>query len=150
MSFQKSVTLHSRNGKGMGPQVPCIELGIVDISLLWLSMKIINKQSIIRIEKSFIWAKLKTIAPKTGRQSDDCEQLLQRSLVFRPVLHLVRTKNTKQLRDPFLQGFQKQTNKTDQHVHREPVCPQHLESESYHRRSTSIGIPGRKAFNLYF
>lgn len=38
---------------------------------------------------------------------DNSEKLLQRILVFSTVLYLVRTKNIKQIRDTFLQGFKK-------------------------------------------
>ena len=83
-------------------------------------MKIVHKQSIIKIEKSFIWAKLRTIAWKTASQITlrNCS----REAWFLAVLYLVRTKNIKQVRDTFLQGFknkkkQKQKNRTDQYVH---------------------------------
>ena len=39
-----------------------------DNGILLLLMEIINKQSIIGIEKSFIWAKLRTVARKTASQ----------------------------------------------------------------------------------
>ena len=70
-----------------------------------LSRKIISNQSIIRIEENFIQTKLRTIALR---------ELLQRSMVFSS---FIRTKNIKQVRDTFLQGFKK----ADQHVHRELV-----------------------------
>ena len=38
---------------------------------------------------------------------DYSEKLLQRSMVFSTALRLVRTKNIKQVRDTFLEGFKK-------------------------------------------
>ena len=63
-----------------------------------VSMKIINKQSIIRIENSFEsnWSK-----PEAGFL-DYSEKLFQRSGVFLTVLYLVRTKNIKQVMITFL------------------------------------------------
>ena len=43
--------------------------------------------------------------------SDNSEELLWRSMVFSTVLYLVRTKNVKQIRDTFLQGFKKKGQK---------------------------------------
>ena len=60
--------------------------------------------------------------------SDNAEELLRRSRVFSTDLCLVRTKNIHQVRDRFLQAFEK----TDQNVHREAVWPWHLGRESYH------------------
>ena len=62
---------------------------------------------------------------------DNSEKLLQRILVFSTVLYLVRTKNIKQIRDTFLQGFKKK-KEIDQHIHNELVWPWHLGRESYH------------------
>ena len=81
-------------------------------------MKIINKQSIIGIEKHFIEAQLRTMAWKT--LLDNSEELLWRSMVFITVLYLVRTKNIKEVRDTFLQGLKKKKRKEkkDQHIHK--------------------------------
>ena len=44
--------------------------------------------------------------------SDSSEELLRRSMVFNPVLYLVRTKNIKQVRGTFLQGLKKTSTRT--------------------------------------
>ena len=44
----------------------------------------------------------------------------------------------------------KVSKKQDQNVHSQPVWPWSLGRESYHQRRTSIDVPGREAFNLYF
>ena len=46
--------------------------------------------------------------------------------------------------------FKVSETKPDQHRHSESAWPWHLGKESYHQRSTSMGAPGREAFNLYF
>ena len=51
------------------------------------------------------------------RFSDNSEELFQRSMVYRTVLYLVRTKNIKHVRNIVLQVFKK----TDQHIHSESV-----------------------------
>lgn len=81
-------------------------------------------------------------SPK-DRKTDDSEELLQRNMVFSPVLYFVRTKNTKQVRNPFWPGLKKSAPT-------QSVWPQPLGSEFYHGRSTSIGVPGRETFNFYF
>ena len=57
----------------LGSQRPGLALDSIiswwcDLGMLFMSMKIINKQSITVIEKSFIWAKLGTIVWKTASQ----------------------------------------------------------------------------------
>ena len=47
---------------------------------------------------------------------DNSEKLLQRILVFSTVLYLVRTKNIKQIRDTFLQGFKKKKRNRSAHT----------------------------------
>ena len=71
-------------------------------------MKIISKQSIGNIEKSIFWAKLRT-SPE-AYFPDDSEKLFRRCRIFSTVLYLVRTKNIKQVRDTFLQGFKKKNS----------------------------------------
>ena len=98
-------------------------------------------------------SQLRTIAWETNSQIT--EDVLWRGVVSSTVFYVVRTKNIKQVRDIFLQGFKKTeqnrttTKKTDQHVHSGSVWPWHLERKSYHGRSTSVGVPEREAFNLY-
>ena len=80
----------------ISPQQPSklrapLRSSIKSLGLNLLSMKIINKQSIRRIEKSFIGVKLR-ISPE-AHFPDDSEKLLLRSKVFSTVLYLVRTKN---------------------------------------------------------
>ena len=70
-----------------------------------LSMKIVSEQSIIRIEKNFMWTKLRTNLEVSF--PGDTEKLLSRSRVFSTGLYLVRTKNIKQVRVRFLQGLKK-------------------------------------------
>ena len=94
----------------ISPQQPSklrapLRSSIKSLGLNLLSMKIINKQSIRRIEKSFIGVKLR-ISPE-AHFPDDSEKLLLRSKVFSTVLYLVRTKNIKQVRVTFIQGFKK-------------------------------------------
>ena len=55
------------------------------------------------IEKSFIWAKLRTRLE--GHLPDHSEKLLQRNRVSSPVLYFVRRENIKQVRITFLQDF---------------------------------------------
>lgn len=107
-------------------------------------MKIINKQSIRRREKSFIGAKLRT-TPE-ARFPDDSERLPWRSRIFSTVLYLVRLKNIKQLSFCF-QNKQKNPPKrkissTDQHLHSDSAWPWHLEREFSHGRRMSTGGPG--------
>ena len=105
-----------------------------------VSMKLINKWSIIRIEKSFVWAK-----PRAGPETpfpDYSQKLLQRSWIIHTVLYLMRTKNIKPVRASWLRGFRKQ-NKTFQHVDSKSACPWPMQSESCHQRRTNIGIIGR-------
>ena len=71
-------------------------------------MKIISKQSIGNIEKSIFWAKLRT-SPE-AYFPDDSEKLFRRCRIFSTVLYLVRTKNIKQVRDTFPQGFKKKNS----------------------------------------
>ena len=68
-------------------------------------MKIISKQSIKNIEKSIFWAKLRT-SPE-AYFPDDSGKLFRRCRIFSTGLYLVRTKNIKQVRATFLQGFKK-------------------------------------------
>ena len=53
--------------------------------------------------------------------SDNSEELLQRSVVFSTVLHLVRTKNLKQVRCTFLRGFKKKNKKQNRSAHTQQV-----------------------------
>ena len=78
-----------------------------------------------------------------GSLSDDAEGPLPGSVIFSPVLCLLRTKNIKQVRGTFLERFR---GKTDQHVHSESGWPWRLGRQSYHQRSASIGIPGKEVF----
>ena len=61
---------------------------------------------------------------------DDSEKLLWRSRVFNTVSCLVRTKNIKEVRETFLQGFKKMI---DQHVHSESAWAWRLGRGSYQR-----------------
>ena len=91
-------------------------------------------------------------------QTEDCspealfpgysEKLLQRSRVFGTVLCLVRTKTVKQVRGAFLRGFKKK--RPDQHVHSESAWVWHLGGSLTIEGVTSMGVPGRGAFNFYF
>ena len=61
------------------------------------------------------------------------------------VLYLVRAKNSKQVRDTFLQ------KKKDRPAHTRTayaVWPWNLGRDSYHQKSTDIGVPGRGAFHF--
>ena len=78
---------------------------------------------------------------------DYSEKLLWRSRLFSTVLYLVRTKNFKQIRVTFLQCFKKKKKKTSTYA----VSQDGLSTwkgSVYHQKSTSIGIPGRGAFNF--
>ena len=81
------------------------------LSSYGVSTEIINKQSIIGIEKSFMWAKLRTIA--TGDSfSDNSEKLLVRSMDFSTVLYLVRNKEHHISQGYIPSRFQKTNKKT--------------------------------------
>lgn len=75
-----------------------------------------------------------------SRVSDNSEKLLWRSMVFSPVLCLVRTISNK----PGIRYFKvsKKKKNTNLHVHRVGITWL-LRRESYQRR-TSVGIQGRK------
>ena len=66
-----------------------------------LSVKIINKQSIVEIEKGFIWVKLRTTAWKAASQImlRNCSREAQ---FISMVSYLVKTKNIEQIRDTLL------------------------------------------------
>ena len=98
------------------------------------------------MEKSFIWAKLRNKVWGTASQIT----LRNRSKgTWFSVQFDVRTKNIKQSRDAFLQGFKKKKKKNP-HIHSESVWTWHLGGESYHQQNASIDVPGREAFTLYF
>ena len=119
-----------------------ITICLILVKLLFiLLMRIVNKQSIIRTEKSFIWAKLRTSSEAIF--PDYSKELFWRSRVFSTVLYLVRTKTTEQVRVTFLQHSEQEKKKKKK--------DKHLGRESYHQRSNSIlSIPGRGTFNVYF
>ena len=54
------------------------------------------------------------------------EELLQRRMVLSTVLYLVRTKNMKQVRDTFLQGFKNKQIKNQTSMYTESIWPWHL------------------------
>ena len=93
------------------------------VYIFLVSVKMINKQSIIRIERSFSCAKMRTVAQKTVSWMNlrNCPG----EAWFSSVLYLVRTKNIKLIRDTFLKAHK-------------PVHAQHVSmaltpgSESYH------------------
>ena len=95
-----------------------------------LSMKIINKQSIIGIEKNFIWAEWRTIAWETACWITlrSCSGEAWFSAQFY-ILSEQRTSNRSQIH-----SF-KVSKKPDQHVHSESVWPWHLGRESYRQKS---------------
>ena len=82
---------------------------------------------------AFYLRQAKDYSPKASL-SDYSEELLWRSKAFSTVLYLVRTKNIKQVRDTFFQGF----TTADQYVPSESEWPWHLGGASYHQRRTSI------------
>ena len=104
-----------------------LKISVSFLSFFLLSMKIINKQSIIGIKKEVYLSQTEDYSPEASFP-DYSEKLLQRSMVFSIVLCVVRTNNIKQVKDIFLQGFKK----TDQHIPSESVWPWHLGRESYH------------------
>lgn len=71
---------------------------------LWLLrlMEMINNQSIVIVKKSFIGAKQRMVALETVNRS---EKLLWRSMVFSPILYIVRKTIKHVLQVTFLQGF---------------------------------------------
>lgn len=79
-----------------------------------MSMKIINKKPIIRVEKSLIWAKLGTITQKTVSQK--IRRIYLRGAFSALFYIFSELKNIKQVKNTFLPGFKKK-GKTDQHVH---------------------------------
>ena len=58
----------------------------------------------------------------------------------------IRTENMNYVRDSFLQGFKK----TDRHVHRCPCGLRTWEASVTMEGVTSIRVPGREVFHLYF
>ena len=112
--------------------------------LITLPTKIMNKQSIIEIEKNFVWATLKTISWKTASQIPwrNCS----REAWFSAQSCILSTQRIPNKSG--IHSFKVQQNKTDEHVHSEWVRPWHQGRESY-RRSWYIGISRREAFNLY-
>ena len=66
-----------------------------------------------------------------------------REVWFLAILCLIRTKYIKQVRDTCLQG----SEEAHQHVHRVNTAVA-LGEESYHQRSPSVGIPGRRHLSL--
>ena len=65
-------------------------------------------------------------------------------MVSSTVLYLVRIKNIKQVRDTFLQGFKTQVRMYTVSLALAPG------KGILSKRRTSIGFPGREAFNFYF
>jgi len=57
------------------------------------------------------------------RKTDDSEELLQRNVVFSPVLYFFRKENTKKVKNPFCPCFKKKKKSA-------PTQPQSLGSES--------------------
>ena len=110
-----------------------------------LSMKIINKQSIIGREKSFIWAKLRTIAWMTAfRQPWGTAPGEAWFWAQFHVLSEIRTLKSG------MRSFKVSKGKLVQSMHSESAWPWHLGRGSYHRRRASTGWLGRKALRLSF
>lgn len=106
-----------------------------------LSMKITNKPSTIRIEKSFIWDKLRTVSQE--RPSHLTPRTCSREAWF-----LCLSEQTVWNKSRIHSW--KVSRKTDQDTHSQSVWPWHLGRQSYHQRRTSVGTSGREALNLYF
>ena len=99
---------------------------------LWacmLSTKIINKQSIIGIEKSFIWAKLRTIAQNPASQITlrNCSGKAGFSTQFHVLWEQRISKKSGR------HSFKVSKKRIDQHVHSESAWAWHLGSGSYQR-----------------
>ena len=115
------------------------------IYLLLQCWEIINKKSVIGIEKSFIWAKLRIIAQKTTSQVTlrNCSGEVW---FIHTVVYLVRAKNT---RKPEIHSY-KVSRKHYQHMHSELVWPWHLRKESSRCKSFNIGVPERRHLIFIF
>ena len=113
-----------------------------------LSSKIINKKIYNRNRKVLFepnWGL------KPGRQlSDNSEELLWRNVVFSTGLYLVRTKNIKQVRDTMFKVSKQNKTTTTTKTYTQVSMALAPGRDSYHWRSTGIGVPGRETFNLYF
>ena len=110
-----------------------------------LSMKVINKQSIIGREKSFIWAKLRTIARMTASQTT--WGTAPGEAWFWAQFHVLSEMRPLKLG---MRSFKVSKGKLFQYTHGESVWPWCLGRGSYPRRRTSTGWLGRKAFHLSF
>ena len=82
---------------------------------LIMSVKIINKKPIIRVEKSLIWAKLRTITQKTVSQK--IRRIYLREAFSAQFYVFSELKNIKQVKNTFLWGFRKRKNRS--------TCTQH-------------------------
>ena len=89
--------------------------------LITLPTKIMNKQSIIEIEKNFVWATLKTISWKTASQIPwrNCSREAWFSAQS-CILSAQRTPNKSGVHSFLV------SKKPDQHIHSESVWPRHL------------------------
>lgn len=105
------------------------------------SMKITNKPSMVRIEKSFIWDKLKTVSQE--RPSHLTPRNCSREARF-SCLSEQRAWNKSGIHS------WKVSRKTAQDVHSQSVWLWHLGRQSYHQGRATTGTSGRDALNPYF
>ena len=115
------------------------------IYLLLQCWEIINKKSVIGIEKSFIWAKLRTIAQKTTSQITlrNCSGEVWS---IHTIVYLVRAKK---IRKPEIHSYK--VSKTDyQQMHSKLVWPWHLREESSCCKSFNIGVQERRHLIFIF
>ena len=126
-------------------KTPCSEMSLASLAFLTFVNKNI-KLSIVKVEKSFIWAKLRTIVWKTASQITlrNCS----REAWFSTWFYILSEQRT--LNESWIYFF-KVSTKTDQYL---PVSQCGLGtwkgSLIIKRLSSSIGVPGREAFHLLF